>query len=141
MAAKGTEMRVTTGDADTYTVRCGLEKVISHPIIAITGQDKRSSRVTDCFGTTRKAISQAGEKMFLAICKAPANGHNLNNNRHAAFLKSSTKIKADLSSIPPTKRAELQHSISNVFLFVAPDVVPILMVSLEKKRRSSNLIK
>ncbi|GBN48568.1 hypothetical protein AVEN_103759-1 [Araneus ventricosus] len=33
------ETRVTTGDADTYIVRCALEKAISHPIVAITGQD------------------------------------------------------------------------------------------------------
>ncbi|GBM66045.1 hypothetical protein AVEN_181123-1 [Araneus ventricosus] len=39
MAAKGIEMRVATGDADTYIVRCGLEKVISHSIVAITRQD------------------------------------------------------------------------------------------------------
>ncbi|GBM83226.1 hypothetical protein AVEN_81993-1 [Araneus ventricosus] len=39
MAAKGIETRVFTGDADTYIVRCGLEKATSHPIIAITGQD------------------------------------------------------------------------------------------------------
>ncbi|GBM96549.1 hypothetical protein AVEN_253054-1 [Araneus ventricosus] len=38
MAAKGIETRVATGDADTYIVRCGLEKATSHPIVAI-GQD------------------------------------------------------------------------------------------------------
>ncbi|GBM07177.1 hypothetical protein AVEN_15423-1 [Araneus ventricosus] len=31
MAAKGTERRVATGDADTYIVRSGLEKATSHP--------------------------------------------------------------------------------------------------------------
>ncbi|GBN21990.1 hypothetical protein AVEN_77726-1, partial [Araneus ventricosus] len=31
MAAKGTETRVATGDADTYIVRSGLEKATSHP--------------------------------------------------------------------------------------------------------------
>ncbi|GBM04879.1 hypothetical protein AVEN_252825-1 [Araneus ventricosus] len=35
MAPKGIE---TTGDSDTYIVRCGLEKAISHSIVAITGQ-------------------------------------------------------------------------------------------------------
>ncbi|GBM14527.1 hypothetical protein AVEN_101169-1 [Araneus ventricosus] len=39
MAAEGIETRVATGDADTYIVRCGLDKAISHPIVAITGQD------------------------------------------------------------------------------------------------------
>ncbi|GBN99697.1 hypothetical protein AVEN_194703-1 [Araneus ventricosus] len=69
--------------------------------------------------STPDAISQAGEKMFLAIYKAPANGLNLNNSRYAAILKSSTKIKADFSS---TKGAALQHSFNNVFLFVAPAI-------------------
>ncbi|GBN83660.1 hypothetical protein AVEN_78356-1 [Araneus ventricosus] len=59
--------------------------------------------------STSDAISQAGE-MFLAIYKAPANEHNLNNHRYAAFLKSSTKVKSDLSSLPPTKGAVEQHS-------------------------------
>ncbi|GBO41379.1 hypothetical protein AVEN_31033-1 [Araneus ventricosus] len=39
MTAKGIETRVATGDADTYIVRCGLEKATSHPIVAITAQD------------------------------------------------------------------------------------------------------
>ncbi|GBL98265.1 hypothetical protein AVEN_174066-1 [Araneus ventricosus] len=77
--------------------------------------------------STPDAISQVDEKMFLAIYKAPANGRNLNNYRYAAFLKSSTKIKADLSS---TKGAALQHPFSNVFLFVSPAMIPILMLPL-----------
>ncbi|GBN29412.1 hypothetical protein AVEN_246801-1 [Araneus ventricosus] len=60
--------------------------------------------------STSDVISQSGEKMFLAIYKAPANEHNLNNHRYAAFLKSSTKVKSDLSSLPPTKGAVEQHS-------------------------------
>ncbi|GBM47496.1 hypothetical protein AVEN_79626-1 [Araneus ventricosus] len=39
MAAKGIETRVTTGDADTYIVRYGLEKAISHPIVVVRGKD------------------------------------------------------------------------------------------------------
>ncbi|GBM07885.1 hypothetical protein AVEN_96501-1 [Araneus ventricosus] len=46
--------------------------------------------------------------------KAVVDEHNLNNCRYAAFLKSSTKIKADLSSIPPTKGAVDQHTFRNV---------------------------
>ncbi|GBN27214.1 hypothetical protein AVEN_171950-1 [Araneus ventricosus] len=38
MPAEGIKTRVTTGDAHTYIVRCGLEKAISHPIVATTGQ-------------------------------------------------------------------------------------------------------
>ncbi|GBL78588.1 hypothetical protein AVEN_65182-1 [Araneus ventricosus] len=61
--------------------------------------------------STPDAISQAGEKMFLSHIQNPANGLNLNNYRYAAFPKSSTEIRADLSS---TKGAALQHSFSNV---------------------------
>ncbi|GBN84578.1 hypothetical protein AVEN_185640-1 [Araneus ventricosus] len=39
MAAKGIETRFSTGDADTYIMRCGLEKAISHPIVVRRGQD------------------------------------------------------------------------------------------------------
>ncbi|GBN00462.1 hypothetical protein AVEN_30313-1 [Araneus ventricosus] len=67
--------------------------------------------------STPAAVSQAGEKMFLAIYKAPADEHNLNNRRYAAFLTSSTKIRADLFSITLTKGSAEQHAFSNVFLF------------------------
>ncbi|GBN66293.1 hypothetical protein AVEN_102347-1 [Araneus ventricosus] len=60
--------------------------------------------------STSDAISQAGEKMFLAIHKAPDNEHNLNIHRYAAFLKSSIKVKSDLSSLPPTKGAAEERS-------------------------------
>ncbi|GBN72167.1 hypothetical protein AVEN_131221-1 [Araneus ventricosus] len=73
------------------------------------------------------AISQAGEKMFLAGYKAPTNEHN---HRYAAFLKSSTKIKSDLSSIPPTKGEAEQHLFSNAFLFLAPAMISVLLVPL-----------
>ncbi|GBM19719.1 hypothetical protein AVEN_874-1 [Araneus ventricosus] len=39
MAAEEIETRVAAGDVDTYNVRCGLEKAISHSIVATTGQD------------------------------------------------------------------------------------------------------
>ncbi|GBL83739.1 hypothetical protein AVEN_132647-1 [Araneus ventricosus] len=70
----------------------------------------------------KKAPGKAGEKMFLAIYKAPADEHNLNKRIYAAFLKSSTKIKADLFSIPATKGAEGQQTFSNVFV-LAPLMV------------------
>ncbi|GBM55614.1 hypothetical protein AVEN_35512-1 [Araneus ventricosus] len=39
MAAEGIETRVAIGDIDnTYIVRCGIEKAISHLIVAVTGQ-------------------------------------------------------------------------------------------------------
>ncbi|GBN78994.1 hypothetical protein AVEN_182391-1 [Araneus ventricosus] len=49
MSAKGIEMRVITGDADTYIVRSGLEKQLLIP-----RERHRPSHVTDCFATTRK---------------------------------------------------------------------------------------
>ncbi|GBM83557.1 hypothetical protein AVEN_74945-1 [Araneus ventricosus] len=39
MTSEGIETRGATGDADTYIARCGLEKVIPYPIVAITGQE------------------------------------------------------------------------------------------------------
>ncbi|GBN03383.1 hypothetical protein AVEN_6112-1 [Araneus ventricosus] len=39
MTSKGIETRVAKGDADTYIVRCGLEKPTSHPTVAIIGED------------------------------------------------------------------------------------------------------
>ncbi|GBM22317.1 hypothetical protein AVEN_121137-1 [Araneus ventricosus] len=54
MTAKGIETSVAAGDADTYIVRCGLEKATFHHIVAIKRARRRPSRTTDCFGTTRK---------------------------------------------------------------------------------------
>ncbi|GBO20047.1 hypothetical protein AVEN_122286-1 [Araneus ventricosus] len=79
--------------------------------------DKNTADIFYYPSSTPDTISQEGEKMFLAIYKAPNNRHNFNNHRYAAFLKSSTKIKADLSSIPPTKGAAEKHTFRNVFLF------------------------
>ncbi|GBM68233.1 hypothetical protein AVEN_268717-1 [Araneus ventricosus] len=39
MTSKGIETRVAKVDADTYIVRCGLEKATSHPTVAIIGED------------------------------------------------------------------------------------------------------
>ncbi|GBM38085.1 hypothetical protein AVEN_40963-1 [Araneus ventricosus] len=39
MASEGIETRVATGDSETYILRCGLKKAISHPIVPITVQD------------------------------------------------------------------------------------------------------
>ncbi|GBM08136.1 hypothetical protein AVEN_214467-1 [Araneus ventricosus] len=39
MASKGTDTRDATADAETYIMRCGLEKAISQPVVVITGQD------------------------------------------------------------------------------------------------------
>ncbi|GBN72185.1 hypothetical protein AVEN_3675-1 [Araneus ventricosus] len=76
-------------------------------------QLSQMKNIADIFynpSSTLDAISQAGEKMFLAIYKAPANEQNLINHRYAAFLKSSIRVKYNLSSIPPTKGTLEQHS-------------------------------
>ncbi|GBN17070.1 hypothetical protein AVEN_192875-1 [Araneus ventricosus] len=76
-------------------------------------QLSQMKNIADIFynpSSTSDAISQAGEKMFLAIYEVPANEHNLNNHRYAAFLKSSTKVKSDLSSLSPTKGEAEQQS-------------------------------
>ncbi|GBN45624.1 hypothetical protein AVEN_148932-1 [Araneus ventricosus] len=136
-ADKGIETRITTGDADTFIVRSVLEKATSHPkgmhsvaetlhqifiekakhyryiVQKSTKPDKNIAHIFYNPSSTPDAISQTGE-MFLAIYKAAADEHNFNNHRYAAFLKPSTKIKADLSS---TKGQTFQHSFSNVFLF------------------------
>ncbi|GBM49303.1 hypothetical protein AVEN_38096-1 [Araneus ventricosus] len=91
-----------------------LKKKQSTIVTLFKNQMNQMKNIANVFynpSSTPDAISQADEKMFLAIYKSPANGHNLNNYRYAAFLKSSTKTKVDLSS---TKGAALQHSFSNV---------------------------
>ncbi|GBO13055.1 hypothetical protein AVEN_66955-1 [Araneus ventricosus] len=67
--------------------------------------------------STSDAVSQADVKMFHPIYKAHANEQNLNNRRNETFLKSSTKVKSDHSSLPPTKGEAEQHTFSNVILF------------------------
>ncbi|GBN58195.1 hypothetical protein AVEN_159187-1 [Araneus ventricosus] len=88
-------------------------KHYSYIVQKSTKPDKNMADIFYKPSSTPVAISQAGE-MFLVLV---AEEHNLNNRRYAAFLKSSAKIKADLSSIPPTEGAAVQHAFSNVFLF------------------------
>ncbi|GBO24496.1 hypothetical protein AVEN_219896-1 [Araneus ventricosus] len=47
--------------------------------------------------------------------KAVADEHNLNNRRYAAFLNSSTKIKANLSSNSSNKRSGLETRLGMCF--------------------------
>ena len=56
-------------------------------------------------------IERAGEKLFLAVYKAPAHQDNLNKHRYSAFLKASTKLKSDMATLPPTRGASKQHSL------------------------------
>ncbi|GBO12979.1 hypothetical protein AVEN_257300-1 [Araneus ventricosus] len=93
-----------------------IEKA-KHYSYTVHKSTKPDKNIADIFynpSSTPDDTSQAGEKMFLVQGRYE---HNLNNRRYAAFLKSSTKIRADLSSITPTKGAAEQHTISNVFLF------------------------
>ncbi|GBN83661.1 hypothetical protein AVEN_78357-1 [Araneus ventricosus] len=53
ITSKGIETRVAKGDADTYIVRCGLEKASSHPTCYNRGR-RRPNHDIDCFGTSRK---------------------------------------------------------------------------------------
>lgn len=60
--------------------------------------------------STQDAIAESGEKMFLAVYRAPSSQTDLNSHRYSVFLKSSTKLKPDLSSLPPTKGSAKYHS-------------------------------
>ncbi|KAB0802718.1 hypothetical protein PPYR_04904 [Photinus pyralis] len=61
--------------------------------------------------TSPEDIEEAGEKLFLAIYKAPAHQNNLNELRYSAFLKAAMKPKSDMATLPPTKGASKQHSL------------------------------
>lgn len=65
--------------------------------------------------STPAAVAQAGEEMLLIMYQAPPSERDLNNHRYVSFVKSSTKVKANLASLPPTKGAAEQHSF-RVFL-------------------------
>lgn len=53
--------------------------------------------------------------MFLILYNAPPNQKDLNKHRYNCFVKSSTKVKGNLASLPPTKSAAVQHA-HRVFL-------------------------
>lgn len=53
--------------------------------------------------STPDAIAKAGERMFIAVYGTPSTQSDLNRYRYTVFLKSCTKPKPDLSSLPPTK--------------------------------------
>lgn len=59
---------------------------------------------------THDMIENVGERIFLAMYHAPSSQNDLNRHRYSAFLKSTTKLKPDLPSLPPTKEAAKQHS-------------------------------
>ncbi|GBM43886.1 hypothetical protein AVEN_113604-1 [Araneus ventricosus] len=55
-------------------------------LVTLLSQMKNNADIFYNPSSTPDVISQAGEKIFLAIYKAPADEHNLNNRRYAAFL-------------------------------------------------------
>ncbi|KAJ8884559.1 hypothetical protein PR048_016416 [Dryococelus australis] len=59
--------------------------------------------------STLDAVAQAGEEMFLTMYQDPPIERDLNNHRYNSFVKSSTKVKANLASLPMTKGAAKQH--------------------------------
>lgn len=58
--------------------------------------------------STHKEVADAGEQMFLAMYNARVT--DLDKQRYLAFLKSTTRVRPDLPSLPPTKGSALQHS-------------------------------
>ncbi|GBO18744.1 hypothetical protein AVEN_70800-1 [Araneus ventricosus] len=128
MAVEGIETRATTGDVDIYIVRFGLEKAISHPIVDITGQYV--------------------DLVVLLIALAPPESNiyfmKTGKRKVEAKLFSTRKLQKELS-FPQTilllhafrerhnRREKTKHysySFSNVFPFVAPAIIPVLMVPL-----------
>ncbi|KAJ8876594.1 hypothetical protein PR048_021039 [Dryococelus australis] len=59
---------------------------------------------------TPDAVHQAAEEMFLTMYQTPPSERDLNNHRYNSSVKSSTKVKTNLASIPPIKGAAKQHS-------------------------------
>ncbi|KAJ8876470.1 hypothetical protein PR048_020915 [Dryococelus australis] len=69
--------------------------------------------ITDIFydpTSTSDAVAQAGEKMFLTMYQAPPSERDLNNHRHNSSVNTSTKVKANLASLPPSQGAAKQRS-------------------------------
>lgn len=55
-------------------------------------------------------IERAGEDMFLLMYQAAHGQKDLNRHRYTCFIKSSTKARGNLASLPPTKGAAEQNS-------------------------------
>ncbi|KAJ8884765.1 hypothetical protein PR048_010961 [Dryococelus australis] len=132
LTARGIEASTVTGDTDG-----SIELTFSGSIMFIhsfTGCDttcaifnKNKSSILKCFlkmsnGTkaisdifydptsTPDAVAQAGEEMFLTMCQAPPSERDLNNHRYNSLVKFSTKVKANLPSLPPTQCTAKQLS-------------------------------
>ncbi|KAJ8882633.1 hypothetical protein PR048_014445 [Dryococelus australis] len=87
------------------------QKQIVHPELL----PNETKAIADIFydpASTRDAVAQAGEEMFLSMCQAPPSERDLNNHRFQTFVKSSTKVKANLASLSPTQGAAKQHSFT-----------------------------
>ncbi|KAJ8894332.1 hypothetical protein PR048_006957 [Dryococelus australis] len=53
--------------------------------------------------STPDAVAQSGEEMLFTMYQAPPSERDLNNHRYNSFVKSSTKVKANLASLPQTQ--------------------------------------
>ncbi|KAJ8878972.1 hypothetical protein PR048_019576 [Dryococelus australis] len=129
LTSRGIEASTATGDTYGSTVRSGLNKVTSHLSVVVIGEDvdllilltalvppdrnvhfmKPLTSSTNP-PSTPDAVAQAGEEMFLTMYQTPPSECDLNNHPYNSFVKSSTKVIANLASLPPTKGAAKQHT-------------------------------
>lgn len=61
--------------------------------------------------STPEGVVQAGEEMFLMVYQALPSEHDLDHHRYRSFVKSTSKVKTNLASLPPTKTSARQHSL------------------------------
>ncbi|GBM94661.1 hypothetical protein AVEN_43893-1 [Araneus ventricosus] len=109
MAAEGIEMRVATGDSDTYIVRCGLEKAILHPFVVITGQNV--------------------DLVVLPIALAPPESN-------IYFMKSDKrKVEAKLF---PTRKLQKELSFPQTFLLLHAFSGAMVLLALSKTTQPSH---
>ncbi|KAJ8883871.1 hypothetical protein PR048_015726 [Dryococelus australis] len=65
--------------------------------------------------STPDAVAQVGEEMFLTMYQVPPSERDLNNHRYNYFVKSSTKVKANLASLTPSQGAAKYHSFGCIY--------------------------
>ncbi|KAJ8889438.1 hypothetical protein PR048_008937 [Dryococelus australis] len=102
LTARGIEASTATGDTDGSIVRCGLNKVTSHSSVVVIGEDVDLLVLLIAL-TPPAEISPSWSEDVSHNVPVPASERDLNNHRYNSFVKSSTKMKANLASLPPTK--------------------------------------
>ncbi|KAJ8872800.1 hypothetical protein PR048_026416 [Dryococelus australis] len=90
LTTRGIEVSTATGDTDGSIVRCGLNKVTSHSSVVVIGEDVDLIVLLTALTPPHRN-------------QAPASERDLNNHRYNSFVKSSTKVKGNLASLPPTQ--------------------------------------